>query len=270
MNRLKRWFLRGIACGTALGAGLLIAQVALNTTYSTQPSSLPGGSLWYATDSPLFALFRSSGTNYSFRCCAFPVGLAPSAASWSWQSANGATVDQANGMIYLQKTASSGYFLNFRAIVVSAAPYTYTAGVVPALDQRIQVDNSCGIGFYDGSSNYATLTIQPQSSTSSAYTVSFRTWSSSSTLTSTIASAQMVPQTPIFLRIANNGTNVTGSYSYDKVHFINTGATTTMSVATSTAFPSGIGFAGVVIDANSSTSGTGYTSGCTFISWEQN
>lgn len=141
---------------------------------------------------------------------------------------------------------SSGTSENFvvRYKAAPSAPYTITALIASARSSTSH--NSVGIGWYDGASKLHVISFAQPASTNNLPYFTVQKWNSvtswnSSDVTAPISGVAL----PVWMRIADNGTNVSFSFSQDGANFF-----TMFSVAKSSGWLGATGYSNVLFFVN--------------------
>jgi hypothetical protein len=254
----------------AFAAGLVVlfmlAQVATYTTFAQWPASPVPGTLSFASDSLLYR-YNLTASAFQYQGLSWPLSPVPQS-SWSWTNQGTANITTTGGMLYMQVTSASGDNLRLYEQAIPSTPFTITALIIPQLDSGTKPGMFCGISFRESATN-KTVTYSYQPITAAApygSVVRLDVWTNLTTFSGNVALNDIVATSPVLLTVTDSGTTLTASWSSDGLinHVIPTGSTT-ISGSFTTA-PNDIG---LVMDANSSTSGTGDKSGCTVVSWVQ-
>lgn len=255
--KMPKWIYRGLAAGAVFAVSFIVAQVVTYTTFASLPATSPGGTLNVLSDSVMAAYNSDSAGTRQYFGPLFPFSLVPQS-GWSWTNQGGASVATSNGTIYMQNTAASGDNIRVYKRSQPSTPYSIVAGILPMLPSNISPTNWCGIGLYEsGTGKLATLYV------TGGGTFEMDRWNSVTSFGAGLLGGYAWKSTmPIFIKITNDGTNVSMGVSADKVNFIPLGSQTVASMFTSA--PDNIA---IIMNQNSSSAGTGEVAGCTFVSW---
>lgn len=229
--------------------GKQLAAIPSAAVVASPPSSPVAGDMWMPADG--FSIYRYSGSAWVPYGPVFPM-TPPDNASFSWVNQGSATVDTTYGGIYLEGPPNGSNSVRMRVKSAPGTPYTLTV----AIQGGPLTVNYQDVGL-----------IFRESGTSKA--IYFRLDSTGFLVSTVDASAGIVGNTygpvgvfgvqPLFWRIADNGTNLLYSLSWDGQHFIQ------LYSASRTAYlaggPNQIGF-GVNDTTNV------YSVGMTVLSWK--
>lgn len=206
----KRVQIANLPAGTG-GGGSITEGV-----YSSIPGSPTDGDVYLATDSHV-ALHRASSAWVPFgpiNKLTFPPAIS---GNWTWANQGTSTADDSLGVIQMVSQLNGGQTLRalYKAAPVST-PYTITALV--SFDMGYSVNwLGCGIGFRENSSGKY-LVFGPSSS-DGACAVECMRWNNTGSYTSALFNDGGVNggighwARPMWLRIKNDGTNLTFWYS---------------------------------------------------------
>jgi hypothetical protein len=128
----------------------------------------------------------------------------------------GATVTTTNGGIFLLGPAGAGVNLRCRVKTAPSTPYTITALIIPHL---MAVNfMGCGLLFRDSASGkMASIAL---ANTAAGWTVDVNKWTDATTFSAQYVSGVLQTMlSPLFLRIADNGTNRISSLSNDGINW---------------------------------------------------
>jgi hypothetical protein len=192
-----------------------------NTTSTGAAGSEPGspssGNLYFPNNG--FSVERYSGSAWAPWGPIFPL-TAPVDGDFAWVNQGGASVTTTNGGIALRAPATSGTSFRIRKKSAPATPYTITAWFLMNI-----VGTQLGMaGLLFRQSSDGKLHAHYLWGNSSGILNLFSTkWTNETTLSAHyVASIPFAPQSPVCLRIADNGTNRICSVSADGVNFITT------------------------------------------------
>ncbi len=184
------------------------------TAFASPPGSPASGDLDLYTDS--FYVSRYSGSAWVPWGPIFPC-VEPSLASiTTWVNQGGATVTTTNGGIFLLGPAGAGVNLRCRVKAAPSTPYTITAMILPHL---MAVNfMGCGLLFRDSASGkMASIALV---NTAAGWTVDVNKWTDATTFSAQYVSGVLQTMlSPVFLRIADNGTNRISSLSNDGINW---------------------------------------------------
>lgn len=206
-------------------------------TWASRPAAALAGRLWWATDGPLHSL--DTGAAWQAFGPLWPV-VPPVLASFSWVNQGGATIDDSTGPHILFCPAAASDNLRLRVKAAPAAPYTLTVGLIPCL---YPIDLSAA-GVVLRESATGKLETVHLIHTGGAGHIEANKWNGPTSYNSTRASISAVDLGAEirWLRIVNDGTNLTYQWSTDGFNF-QTLATTTLTDFF-TAGPDQVGFFG--------------------------
>lgn len=202
-------------------------------------------------------LYEDDGTIWRGFGPLYPLTKPPAVSTWTWQNQGTATAVDSQDTIFWTSPVSPGSATNVRALfrALPATPYKITAVIMPAL--RAVATNMCGLYLRNATSGL----VKGMVLGCSAAWPPFLTVAKWNSLTSFNASygGPPIPQIPrpAFLRIEDDGTTITWSYSEDGLNWIvaaSTGHTDWVTADT-------IGFGG---DASNPTWGPS----ATLLSWK--
>jgi hypothetical protein len=218
------------------GTGIVITNGPGNITVSTAPGS--GGGLY--------------GPVLSGRPTAASTGLV------NWLNQRGSTsTDSAVGLSLNVPTSSTG---NVTGLFKSAPSTPYTITALVAATRNSSSFSGVSLGWYDGTSKLHLLSYITQNGGVPFFGV--EKWNSTSSFNSSdLASSTNGFAQPIWLRIADDGTNVSFSFSQDGANFL-----TLFSIAKSSGFLGATGYSNVTFSSNPQGSQTIGT----LMSWAQN
>ena len=253
---------QSVACGAA-GA------TSSTGTLASLPAAGTAGNIYYSTDS-VYSVLRDNGSSwdYFFRGLKVTPPTKGSFTNRNFASAGATLAGITTGPVFLSAPGSGGLNAAMITQASPATPYTYTIGVIPALNGTNYID--CGVGFYEvASGKMEDIEIFSCSNGSCGnnsgvlqLTVNSLTALSGGSLTNR-QSAIYFPQGMdlIWLRINADGTNLNYSYSFDGSNFV-----AFYSEAKNTAFttaPDNVGFTFM----NQASAGVTLVNGCTFVNF---
>lgn len=209
--------------GTGSGTG----NVTDTTAFGSEPSGSPGpsaGDLVFYNNS--FYVSRFTGSAWGPWGPIFPM-TQPVDGDFSWVNQGGASVDASLGGIYLLAPATAGDSLRVRVKTAPSTPYVITACFLPAIhaanNSGTAVENAAfGLIFREsGTGELATFGLQFVSGQVQPIVV-VQKFNSATSFNSGYngGTTRRYPASPLFLRIADNGTNRMCSISTDGQHFI--------------------------------------------------
>lgn len=141
----------------------------------------------------------------------------PNDQTWAWRNQGGASVTTREGSIYLTAPAASGVNLRCREFSVPATPWTITAAILPQI--YVQNFNSAGIYVRDSVGGKITaLMIAQGSGVPGLQVVNFTNETTFSA--SPVGNTTVSISGPIFFQIADDGVNLTFSWSMNGFDFL--------------------------------------------------
>lgn len=212
---------------------------------------------------PGWSWYRDNGTAWA-KWGHFNEMNEPDQSLFAWVNQSSATVSTTNGPTVLKTPApgGAGENVNLRVQTPPSTPYTLIAGFVPDIDPVNQT--SCGVVFRESSTGkfiFFRLMFDTTSAvTKSDIVFSVDKYTNPTTFSSNYAvkSAGFLKGSIIWLKMADDGTNLTWSYSNDGQNYTN--ITTQSRTNFLASGPNQVGFA---INSNT-TSGA---AGMTLLSW---
>jgi hypothetical protein len=220
------------------GSGIVITNGPGNVTISTAAGA--GSGLYGAT---------MAGT---------PTAASTGLVNWLNQAGSTASDSAAGLSINAPTSPLSGGSATGLFKLAPAAPYTITALI--AATRNSSSFNAVGLGWYDGSNKLHALGYVLNGGGVPFFQI--QRWNSPTSFASTeLSSALNGFSQPIWLRIADDGTNISFSFSQDGANFLNL-----ETVAKSTGFLGAAGYSNIVFFTNPLASQTF----ATLMSWQQN
>ncbi|TCU67440.1 hypothetical protein EDE08_11014 [Bradyrhizobium sp. R2.2-H] len=217
------------------GSGIVITNGPGNITISTVPG---GGSGLY-------------GPVISGRPTAASTGLV------NWLNQNGGTSTDSAVGLSINVPSSSGAV---SGLFAAAPPTPYTITALIAATRNSNSFNGVGIGWYDGSSKLHLISYVTQGGNAPYFEI--EKWDSFSSFNNKdMTSASNAFSQPIWLRIADDGANITFAFSQDGANFL-----PLFSSAKSSGFLGATGYSNIIFFANPINSRTIGT----LMSWAQN
>lgn len=182
---------------------------------ASKPAASNDGNLFLPNNG--IYLWRDTGAVWAPWGPIFPL-TAPVDGDFAWINQGGASVDATKGGIYLEGPAGSTIQLRIRKKAAPSTPYTITVALKGW--PGFHLDNqSFGILFRNaGAGTIATYMVTFASS--SGCSMASTKWTSATAFSATYATARVLSDQPLFLRIADDGTNRICSFSKDGQHFI--------------------------------------------------
>lgn len=206
-----------------------------NGTWASRAAAALAGRIWWATDGPLHSL--DNGSTWSVYGPLWPV-VPPVLADFAWVNQGGATIDDSKGPHILFCPTAASDNLRMR-VKTKAAPYTLTVGLIPCI-YPIDV-SAVGILLRESATGKLETLHLIHSTTGK---VECNKWTSPTVYSATRASISAVDigAEIRWLRIINDGTNLTYQFSTDGFNFQTLTTTTVNDFFTTT--PDQIGFFG--------------------------
>lgn len=241
-----------------IATGSVTASGVVNTgAFSSRGAAGTSGRIFLPSDG--YSLARDSGSAWVPWGPLFPLTKPPASSSFTWVNQGSATVTEEKDAIVLRSTTTSGSpNLRARTIAAPATPYTITALLQPGT--IVKGNHSFGLLWRDSSGGGLVVFDLYTDGTDLVLRVSKYT---SPTVFSADyqAISAWTPWWPMFLRIADNGTNRICSYSGDGQNFVQFHSVGRTDFIT----PDEIGF-----HINSESSGTPHLDmATTLLSWKQ-
>jgi len=181
--------------------------------FASAPANANDGDLFFPTDG--FVIQRDTGSVYNNWGPIYPL-TPPVLSSFAWVNQGSATATEAKGGIYLLAPANASE--NWRILKKSApaTPYTATACLLPAL---MSVDYAqAGLVFRQSSDGK--LACLELVSISGFFNFQFSKMNSATSFNSTYGNTKCSLVSPLWLQIADDGTNRKCSFSADGQDFI--------------------------------------------------
>jgi hypothetical protein len=190
--------------------------VTYTSAYASPPASPNAGDFWMPSDS--YAIYRYSGTTWVPWGPVYPF-TAPVDGDFSWINQGGASVSTTNGGIALSAPTDSGTpQVRVRKKTAPATPYTITMAMLPFWGTAD--NNFVAVGFRESSSGK--LHLFEVDCVSGALRLVVAKWTDASTFSALYSgptTANWLAARPLWLRIADNGTNRVCSLSGDGQNF---------------------------------------------------
>ena len=233
--------------------------------YASKPGSASNGDIYLPTDSFYdFLVWGGGAWKHILNGleCTPPIN-----SEFAWVNQGSATTTTTNGGVFLSTPAAAGTSLHLRVKLAPATPYTLTTMVIPA--QVWANTHHGGICFRESSSGrLITLGIESDSIQTRAQ-LSVFTWASptdsSGARQAFILTQILLSRSGLWLRIADDGTTYTFSFSADGQNFVTIYTLTHAAAITAgywTSAPDQIGFGG---NPNNAT----YDWGMTLLHWDK-
>jgi len=237
--------------GSAGGSGNLVG----TTAFGSEPGSPSSGDAVFYTNS--FYASRYSGSAWVPWGPLFPM-TPPVNGDFAWVNQGSATVDTTNGGIYLEAPTQSGASLRIRKKAAPSTPYTITAAFLPTAQFRQVFGNNSTFGLMFRQSSDGKLQGFVLGVDNGMSVGIFQYNTATSFNAAVVGDHFLYPTTPIFLRLADDGSNRVYSVSGDGQHF-----TAIYSVGrTNFLTADEVGFFVTSMD-------TTRTAGVTLLSWKQ-
>ncbi len=197
---------RVTAAANGTGGG---GNVTDTTAFGSEPGSPADGDLDLYTNS--FYVSRYNGASWTpwgpIYACTPPVD-----GDFSWVNQGGAAVTTANGGIFLRVPVSSGVNLRARVQSAPATPYILTGIFLPVINN----ENFQHVGLcFRASGSSAIETFGPQ-----GLSLMVNSFTNETTYSATPRQVLFTRGSPMFLRIADDGTNRIYSYSSDGQNWV--------------------------------------------------
>lgn len=242
-----------IFCGLMIGA---FDKWLHTTDLYANLASLAKGRVLFPSDG--ISLLRDSGSALAPWGPIWPL-TDPTGLSWSWVNQGGASVVTALGTIFVNGPANASTGLRLRVKTAPATPYHVIACLIGYGNNAGQ--SQFGLAFREsGSGKLLTCGAARTSGVSqfAAYYFSSPTTFNTSLLTD--SNNGMAPQHPIWIRIGDNGTNLTLDLSPDGYNWIQQA-----SVARTNNFTSAPDQVGIFVNPENSSDSTALT----LLSWQE-
>jgi hypothetical protein len=191
--------------------------------YSSRPSAGNAGVVYQANDATMFA-WQDNGSAWDLlRPVYLPSSWAIDLSGWTAHNLTGVTATAVGGSVVWQNPTSGSDNLRYYLKTLPSTPYTLTLCCMPA---------SVGISFQmvmlglrESSSGKVSVVSLMQGATTSipdVHQISADQYTNDTTYSAGIfrVVSPSGPARPVFLRIADNGTTITYSYSLDGITFI--------------------------------------------------
>lgn len=178
-------------------------------------------------------------------------GSGGSPPTFSWRNQGGATETVGANSRYLLAPAGSGNNVRGREIACPSTPYSISIGIVPVTFYNY---NTCGLYVTDGTKLVCLALTTP----SNGY-LNVDEYASVSSFGANLVNPQCMPITPTFLKVVDDGTNLTWKYSPDGSNWVQ------IYQASRTAYLSSPTDVGFFAESNSSS----YPCGILLVSWAQ-
>lgn len=219
-------------------------------TYAARPAAGTSGRLYLSTDSPILsfddgALWTEFYSTYKLTNDTFPS---------TWINQETASSVTTYGGVQMIGPASAGNDVRLLKKTAPATPYTITVMLFP----HILLVNfmACGLAFRQSSDGK--LSLLRLTTVSSIFELAVSTFNSP---TSAVGNNVLLPvntQTPVFLRIADNGTNRIYSWSMDGYTWVQIFSETRTTFLTADEV-------GIFVESGQAT----YDMSCWFLSWDE-
>jgi hypothetical protein len=186
-------------------------------------SYLVEGQRFKSTDGPYEFIF--DGTSWIPFVGGWKAVL-PIAGNYTWANQGGATVTDTAGFLQLSVPGSGSSSIRVQFLAQPSTPYTLDAMI--SIDGVFGESNQGGIGFYDGTKLSLLLVFGGNLGSGSTYQqTDFSSVTSSGTPNAT-AGQLPTPSGPLFLRITNDGSNLTfyigNGYSWTQIRQVAVGS----------------------------------------------
>lgn len=143
----------------------------------------------------------------------------PTLTTFAWRNQGGASINALSNSIYISIPAIAGANFRGREVAAGAAPFSIVAGLIPQIHN--QNNNSVGLYVTDGTKLEILQITDYANSAGLVTTLAVNRYSSVTAYASTPQTVgQGVTISPIFLKIRDDGTNLTFSWSPDGSNFI--------------------------------------------------
>lgn len=219
---------------------------------------------FYFQDNPGIYIKRDDGTGWSSYGNLFEL-FEPNETGYSWVNQQTATTVTTQGGVVLKSAAPAGAGdnINLRVKTAPSTPYTVTAAFIPLLYPTNQT--SCGLVFRESGTSriiFFRLMFDNTTTTKTDLVLSVDKYTNPTTISANykVASANIFKSPLIWLRVADNGTNLTFSYSNNNIDY-----TSFFSAARNNFFTTGPNQVGYAINSNT-TSGNAIM---TLLSWSE-
>jgi hypothetical protein len=201
----------GLSAESVLGADVL-----MSGAYSSLPSAAMTGRLYLPTDGPI--VLRDTGSVWAPFGPIFPLTKPPAFSSWTWVNQGHATASDNGGGIYFVATGDAATSAMMLAKAVPATPYTVTFGILANL-LGTGGNALLFVGFRNSTSGKLVLLEHYQTGN-----FIVENWNSATSYSGINLSARgLNPRTMYWLRLADDGTTRTYSFSADGINFITFG-----------------------------------------------
>jgi hypothetical protein len=201
----------GLSAESVLGADVL-----MSGAYGSLPSAAIAGRLYLPTDGPI--VLRDTGSVWAPFGPIFPLTKPPAFSSWTWVNQGHATASDNGGGIYFVATGDAATSAMMLAKAVPATPYTVTFGILANL-LGTGGNALLFVGFRNSTSGKLVLLEHYQTGN-----FIVENWNSATSYSGINLSARgLNPRTMYWLRLADDGTTRTYSFSADGINFITFG-----------------------------------------------
>lgn len=239
------------ATGMVANPGAPAATVGATGSYTLASITVANGLVTSASNGS-----ASGGGLFSQVLSSTPTSAGTGLTTWVNQSTT-TVADTATGVLLtgVATGSSNTTRISARSLASPSTPYTYTA--LLAIAPSNVIFPWCGIGWYDGTKFHVFSYFW----NGSAMALRVDRWSNTTTFSATDGSSTIPPATGfVWLRIEDDGTNVTFSWSIDGANYI-----TMFTVAKSTGYLGSTGYSNVVWYINPQTASTNVLA--TLMSW---
>jgi hypothetical protein len=187
--------------------------VTPTAAYASLPAAATAGAVHFPNNS--FYVLRDTGAALVPWGPIFPLTL-PVDGDFSWVNQETASITATSGGLYLLAPAAAGDDFRIRVKTAPSTPYTITACILSHIHQI--ATNQVGLVFRQSSDGKLAL-LQFSWSVTTGFFLQSAKYSSPTTVSAAYTNIAIPPPTPIFLRIADNGSSRICSWGTDGQNF---------------------------------------------------
>lgn len=177
--------------------------------------------------------------------------------AWSWINQGSAAVTQSGGIVFLSAGSSAANNLRIRKTTAPAAPYTLTTALLPALFAGASSGFAGGGLCFRQSTTGKVITFQLYAVGATRPNVYVERWTSATVFSATSTNNACAMGSPVWLRIADDNTNLVFSASGDSVNWVTINSQARGTFMTVSGGVTGPDEYGIIVYDDSGPTGTG-------------
>lgn len=204
--------LNGVIVTHILTAASLILAGTLSGAFASRPAAGISGRKYYCTDCPFWYL--DNGSTWLKYFGAYPI-VTPDDSTFTWDNQASSVITTTTDMVNLLP----GTGTSFRYKAAPSTPYKIDAMILLNWSV-ISTNPTFALGFRESSSGKLAVLLLSLNSTAGTFSLNSSKFNSSSSFDANYASNNGgLPMAPLFLRVADDGTNRILSTSLDGINF---------------------------------------------------